>query len=81
MEFVMNKCLLIPQPGFMSEPNPNNSRLENFLDSILTDEGALTIPFAYQVEITRGTKNTIYIASGMLVAGAILTALIIKNKI
>lgn len=76
----MRKQLVIPAPGFLSEEPNQNSRFENFLNSIITDEGALTVPFAYEVELTRGTKNTILIGAGMLVAGAVLTALIIKSK-
>lgn len=72
----MRIAVNIPPPGFLSE----NTRFENFLNSIITDEGALTIPFAYEVELTGGTKNTILIASGILVAGAITTALILKSK-
>lgn len=70
----------LPNPGFLSEGENDNSRFENFLNSIITDEGALTIPFAYEVELTRGTKNTIITTAVVLTAGAIVTALILKSK-
>jgi hypothetical protein len=76
----MNKQLTIPAPGFLSEEPNQNSRFENFLDSIITDEGALTVPFAYEVELTRKTKNTILLSVGILAVGGIMTALILKSK-
>jgi hypothetical protein len=72
------RVLLIPPPS--RRMLGDNPRLNNFLDSIIADEGALTIPFAYEVEFTKGTKTTILIATGMLVAGMIITAKIAKSK-
>lgn len=62
-------------------PNDDKLTLQRFIDAFTKEDSALNFPVKYPaIDLDKATKQSLYFTAGILAAGMIGAALIVRSK-